>query len=134
MNRRIYISGGMSDIPNYEDNFNRAENTLKVFDYIPFNPIKWNEPMIKFGLSYLEMIKIDLTYLSMCDSIYMLKGWEKSEGACAELYFALYNGIKVEFEGEFKGEKYNIVELSQKCVDNMNDKITINKMIEMGVL
>ena len=36
-----------------------------------------------------EYIRRDLEILSRCDAIVMLPGWEKSEGACAELDYAL---------------------------------------------
>lgn len=133
-NKRVYISGGMSGIPNFEKNFNRAENYLKVFDYFPFNPLKWNKSMIDYELSYLEMMKIDLTYLLMCDTIYMLKDWEQSEGACAELYVALYNGKRIKFEGEKDDIIIDKAKLEQQCIDNMIEKITLEDLLKMGVV
>ena len=39
----------------------------------------------------LEMVKV-------CHAIYMLRDWEISEGACAELACALENGLEVIYE------------------------------------
>lgn len=41
----------------------------------------------------------DLEILSRCDGIFMLTGWESSEGAKGELDLAKRLGLKIEYEG-----------------------------------
>ena len=40
----------------------------------------------------------DLEILRRCDAIYMLKGWEQSEGAMAELKLAKETGLEIYYE------------------------------------
>ncbi len=42
----------------------------------------------------------DLEILKRCDVIFMLKGWEKSAGATAELKYAQELGLEIIFEGK----------------------------------
>lgn len=90
-NNRVYISGPMTGIK--DNNFSafiKAEKELKNVGYDVFNPAH-----IIFGNSWTrkEMLAIDLHALSMCDYIYMLKGWENSPGAIVELEYAKSCGI-----------------------------------------
>lgn len=41
------------------------------------------------GAEYKEYMDMSMMMLSMCDGIYMLKGWEKSTGANREFGYAL---------------------------------------------
>ena len=43
-------------------------------------------------------MKMSFELLSMCDTIYMLKGWEESKGANREYGFAVARGIKILME------------------------------------
>ncbi len=45
-------------------------------------------------------LKGDLEMLKRCDAIYMLKGWEKSVGAQAELATAKNNTLEIIYEEE----------------------------------
>jgi len=56
---RIYISGGMTGVPDYMEHFAKAQKEL------------------------------DFTMLDMADSIYMLKGWHQSRGANREYGYAI---------------------------------------------
>jgi len=41
----------------------------------------------------------DIEILKRCDAIFMVKGWEKSTGATAELKVAKAQGMEIYFEG-----------------------------------
>ena len=41
---------------------------------------------------------VDLVLLDLCDTIYMLKGWEQSCGANREYGYALAKGLDIMFE------------------------------------
>ena len=48
--------------------------------------------------TYNEYMKMSFELLSMCDTIYMMKGWEESKGANREYGFAVARGIKILME------------------------------------
>ena len=87
VNMRVYISGGISGVENYKDNFNRAQKELKQQGHEVINPSAFDELLP--NLTYEEFMKFDIFLLNMCDAIYMLKGWEKSCGANREYGYAL---------------------------------------------
>ena len=90
----IYISGKITGTDDYLQRFERAEkhlNTMNITDVI--NPAKVNSYLLE--LSYSKYIKMSLCMLEMCDTIYMLKGWEDSTGAKLEWEFAKANNYKI---------------------------------------
>lgn len=84
---RIYISGGINGVEDYRENFHKAQMELMKGGNEVFNPASYADSLPK--LSYEEYMKIGLYFLSMCDAIYMLKGWQKSCGANREYGYAL---------------------------------------------
>lgn len=93
---KVYISGPITNNPFYKKHFARAESELKEQGYTPINPGKIGEYE---GLSYEDMMVVDFALLGVCDAIYMLKGWEDSKGANAELTVARVTGKQVMLEG-----------------------------------
>ena len=83
---RIYISGPITNTPDYISNFSVAEQKLKS-EY-PNAEIINPTVLDKLPLEYDEYMKLDLMLLDMCDAIYMMNGWEKSKGACIEFGYA----------------------------------------------
>lgn len=92
---RIYISGPITGVENYMENFQRAEEFLR--DRYPWakvvNPAKLNREMAK-QFSHGELMKMSLSELSLCDTIYMIEGWENSAGANMEAGYAIAEGYK----------------------------------------
>ena len=97
---RIYISGQISGKDNFPEDFQKAECWLKLNDYQPINPAKFNNVLPK--LDYKDYMAIDYKLIDLCDGIYMLDGWQKSKGACAELSYAKSLGKKVIYQKYFK--------------------------------
>ena len=90
----VYISGPMTGLPNYNrEAFFAAQKKLEADGHTVLNPA-W----MPDGLEDWEYFNIDFAMLGACDAIYMLKGWEKSNGAKKELGYAKIAGIKVLFE------------------------------------
>jgi len=84
---RIYISGPITGIDNYRQNFDKAEETLIALGCDVINPARVDD-CIK-NLTYDEFLALDLFMLEMCDAIYLLPGWMDSKGAKAEVARAL---------------------------------------------
>lgn len=100
--RRIYIAGPMRGRPafNYPA-FNEAEKYLMTAGWLVENPAKIGK---LFGMPeqinsdpalLARVIKYELDVVSSCDAIYLLPGWEKSEGARKELVRAITTGQEV---------------------------------------
>lgn len=85
---RIYISGGITDVPDYKDNFDRAEERLKR-EHPNVEIINPTMLVLPNSCTHDDYMKIDLMLLDLADAIYMLKGWEKSLGANREYGYAL---------------------------------------------
>jgi len=95
MKTKIYLAGPMTGYNNYNyDAFFAAEKELER-SFIVFNPAR--NPTQS---SYAEYIKKGIEMLVQCDAIYLLKGWEKSTGACLERHIAQVLGIFVYREWE----------------------------------
>ena len=104
---RIYLSGGITKVPNYESVFNRTAKDLKYKGLktkkglIPsrfveiINPIKLSHNHNHTWISYMREC---VEALCSCQRIYMLKGWWKSKGARVELFIALLLLIEVDFQ------------------------------------
>lgn len=90
--KKIYISGPITDNPEYGRQFTEKYLELEK-DYIVLSPL-----MIKASLSWKEYMKIDLAMISVCDCVYMLKGWENSRGAKIEEMFARMQKKEVIYE------------------------------------
>ena len=85
-----YISGSISNNPQYVSQFKKAENLLKGMGYEVFNPAAH----FREDWSWNDYMKRDLRILLECDSIVFLKGWEQSKGAKLEHRIAADLGIK----------------------------------------
>lgn len=96
---KIYISGAITNNPNYKEDFERAEDYLQreypSADII--NPALVNSCLPK-STTYEEYMKMSLCMLEMCDAIYMLNGWNKSCGANREYGYAIAKDKIVMYE------------------------------------
>ena len=92
----IYLSGKISGLD--------REDYLSIFDYHEkklqavnedaiINPAKTLDTLPK--LEHWQYMTVALKVLELCDFIYMIPGWEDSEGARMEREFADRNGIYI---------------------------------------
>ena len=87
---KIYISGAITDNPNYKKQFAEAEKKLIAEGHSVINPAKKNK-----GFEYKEYIDLGLIELMHCDAIYLLDGWMESRGSRLEFQYALTIDMKV---------------------------------------
>mgnify|MGYP003612255497 CR=1 FL=1 len=97
---KIYISGAITGVKEYEKNFERGQNTLLEqghrLDNI-YNPV-WFCRGIPKGSKWETYMRTCVSILPFCDKIYMLKGWENSKGATEEHRIAKMLGLEVVYE------------------------------------
>ena len=97
----IYISGKITGTVDYAERFRIAGMRLKKNGYTVVNPAEIGDmldEMVPFELSHDEYMAIDLQLLKRCDAIYMLKGFENSDGARMERMKAIAWGKKIFYE------------------------------------
>lgn len=97
---KIYISGAITNCPNYLERFERAENYLQ--DEVPeaeiINPALVNSHLPK-STTHEEYMRMSFVMLDMADTIYMLDNWQQSCGASQEYGYALAKDKIILFEG-----------------------------------
>ena len=93
--KRLYISGKITGTTDYMERFKAAEDKLSR-DWDIINPATVSSTLPE--LRHCQYMDICLVLLPMCDAIYMLKGWQGSEGALEEYREARHLGLEVLFE------------------------------------
>lgn len=95
MKETIFISGPITKVlrTNYKQRFKQAEELLTKKGFIVVNPSFQN-----VGFTYEDYIIMGINMLARCNAIYMLKGWETSEGARLEYRYAKITGKTIYFE------------------------------------
>jgi hypothetical protein len=116
--KTIYIAGPMRGKPNWNyEAFDRAEKMLSKLGWDVINPATLDENSKDTQGLYCEpddfdpdgdsfhrdvnrkIMKRDLDVIcDKCDAIYMLEGWQMSQGANAEFYLSCSLGLTVLYE------------------------------------
>lgn len=104
---KVYIAGKITGTKDYMERFSRAENWLNENGYrnMVINPAKISDGLPNETTTYSDYIRIGLSMLDTCDSIFMLRGWEDSPGALLELQYAVTLGYEIIYEEDVEGEE-----------------------------
>ena len=96
---KIYISGKITGTTDYVERFEKAEEFLKENypDAEIINPVNTSLTLPE-STTYQQYMKLSLCLLDMCDTIYMMDGWDDSNGASLEFQYALAMGYKTMHE------------------------------------
>lgn len=93
MKKKVYISGPISNSSSYWEEFDTAEYNLKGLDYIVLNPT-----IFPLGLLQADYMRLSMAMIDCCDVVCMLPGWENSDGANAEYFYAKKCGKEIIFD------------------------------------
>lgn len=100
--KKIFISGKITGLKEaeYKERFSAAEQ--KLMDEQGYahkdiiNPSKLKDVLPE--LDYEQYMRVDLTLLDMCDTIYMLDNYKDSRGAQRELAHAIEQNKRIIWE------------------------------------
>ena len=99
---KLYISGPITGIENYEKNFLAAERALRLSGYIVVNPCKIRHR----GTMWEDYMKRDIAALLTCDGVVLLPNWINSRGAKLEVHIAQALGMPVKSFSRWINEAY----------------------------
>lgn len=94
---RIYISGKITGTTNYMERFAEVEERLTNQGHEVINPAKICATL-PITLGYEDYMTLSRAELSICDVIYMMHGWEHSEGAGIENVWAMEMDKEILYE------------------------------------
>lgn len=83
----VFISGPITGHPDYKGYFDDAAFLVQRAGMIPINPA-----ILPEGMDPGDYIRITLAMIDTADMLFMLNGWEKSDGATLENGYAEYQG------------------------------------------
>ena len=91
MSMKIYIAGPMTGYKDFNrPAFNAFALKLSLDGYVVLNPA-----ILPGGLEQREYMDICCAMIRCADAVFMLRGWESSEGAVAEYALAKKMGLKI---------------------------------------
>ncbi len=104
---RIYLSGSITGRPIEQARaaFQAAETRLQAEGWETINPLKNGLPATAPWTAHMA---VDILSLLGCSAIYMLQGWDASEGATLEINVAKLTGKSVFYEVDQEDEFFNI--------------------------
>jgi nucleoside 2-deoxyribosyltransferase len=95
----VFLSGKINGNPNYKEDFLQAEQFLEQMGYMVINPARIDE--VAKDLSKEQIMRICYSLIDLSDSIFMIRGWNNSKGANAELSYAKSLGKKVMYQSYY---------------------------------
>ena len=93
---KIYISGPISDDPDYKAKFAKAHQMLEQCGFEVLDPTELVK--VSDDKGYTDYLAEAVWHMLKADELYMLKGWSQSTGAKLELKLAKRLGKKIRYE------------------------------------
>ena len=88
---RVYIAGPMTGTPDLNrDAFDYAAACVRLANMEPVNPHELHPS----DVTWQQAMRVDIAALMSCDFLYLLEGWEQSQGARLEHFIATTVGVK----------------------------------------
>lgn len=99
--KTIYISGPITNRPDYKRHFKAMEAKLLTHGFKALNP-----SVLPAGLDDGQYMRIDLAMVDAADAVVLLPGWEVSKGARIEADYAVYTRkpVYLSLEGLLQAE------------------------------
>ena len=98
--KHCFISGPITNVPDYLNNFKVAEQQIINLGMIPVNPAACTQPLMDAGCLFddPQWLAICFAILKQCDCVFHLKNWEFSKGAKREHKLAESLGMKIYYQ------------------------------------
>jgi len=97
MTKMIYVSGPVTKNKNATTQFNEADKFIRKIGHIPLNPIRIDPPHPFKKDKWLYYMRKSVELLVKSDALFLLDGWEKSDGARIEFDLCVKLGIPIYF-------------------------------------
>lgn len=87
---KIYLSGPITGVANYRENFRRAKEALTRDGYTQIiNPAELCEVLPESIASWEDYLEICLDLLDKAEAVVLLPGWDMSRGVRREIRYAI---------------------------------------------
>ena len=89
----VYISGAITDAPDFKDRFKEAEKHLRGLGFNVINPAGLQDNVTIGDFTHYDYMNICVALIELTDCVYFLDGWENSDGSKDEYNYACNIGI-----------------------------------------
>lgn len=100
----IYISGAITGTSDYMERFKAAQDVLESKGYTVINPALVNSNLPE-KCTHDDYMTVSMALLSLCDTIYLLDGWNHSAGAKDEVAWVIEHGLLIITEPTTENDK-----------------------------
>lgn len=84
----VFISGGITDVPDFKERFKEAEKHLRELGFNAINPAGLQDNVTVGDFTHYDYMNICVALLELTDCVYFLDGWENSDGSRDEFLYA----------------------------------------------
>lgn len=132
MKTKVYIAGPMSGLPEFNrPAFHLADVLLTKSGKVVLNPATLPD-----GLSQPEYMDICCAMVRCADALFMLNGWERSNGAVAEYHLAKKLGKDILFQSENSLQALSAKAYERESTSQSNEyavKLTFEELKEIEI-